>query len=74
MPSWRSTESWRVPLRRIGWSAADEWSRSFNAVVKLGPVYTGNELQLLLEPGEDFDSAKGFCVLLDSIDEAVCAV
>lgn len=33
MPSWRSTESWRTPRRRVGWSAADEWSRSFKDVV-----------------------------------------
>ena len=33
MPSWASTESWRVPRRRVGWSAADDWSRSFSAVV-----------------------------------------
>lgn len=33
MPSWRSTESWRTPRRRIGWSAAEGWSRSFRVVV-----------------------------------------
>jgi len=33
MPSWSSTESWRAPRRRVGWSAAAEWSRSFNAVI-----------------------------------------
>jgi hypothetical protein len=33
MASWASTESWRVPPRRVGWSAADEWSHSFKAVV-----------------------------------------
>jgi hypothetical protein len=33
MPSWSSTELWRAPRRRVGWNAADEWSRSFKAMV-----------------------------------------
>jgi hypothetical protein len=34
MLSWAWTESWRAPRRQVTWNAAEEWSRSFRAVVK----------------------------------------
>lgn len=43
--------------------------------VELGPVYTRNERQLVLEArAEDFDPDKAFSLLLDSIDEALGVV
>lgn len=45
MPKWDWTQSWRAPRRRIGWTGAIEWSRSFDAVLAV----TGRRLDACLE-------------------------
>lgn len=44
---------------------------SRNKQIGLGPLFRKNDRRLWVEPGDDFDPAEIFALLLDSVDEAL---